>query len=169
MDTSPKPPAAPSPNLFDELTPEQLQRLLQGQTLADQGHFTEEELAQLLAEPQPDFTHETPGGALAGAIANTGNGLANSLHARVLRGDRRANIEQQGQLAGEFANLLRSPQAAPGAAPGTGAMPGMEPKVINMLDFIPELRPPPRKVMPQEAIDRRNQGVRGLVPFSFGG
>lgn len=98
--------------LFDSLTPEQLAALLQGSTLQDEGTLLQQQLAELLG-PTEHRQYSTPIGAGLGGIAEAIDGTANAFHAAALRGDQRKNLEAQGKLKGDFAQLLRGPQRDP--------------------------------------------------------
>jgi hypothetical protein len=103
---------APTDDLFSQLTPEQLQALLQGGTLQDKGGLLAQQLEQLMG-PTEHREYSTPLGAGLGGIAEAMDGTANAFHAKALRGQQQQNIDAQGKLVGDYAQLLRPPQAAP--------------------------------------------------------
>lgn len=99
-------------DLFSQLTPEQLQALLQGGTLQDKGGLLAQQLEQLMG-PAEHREYSTPLGAGLGGIAEAMTGTANAFHAKALRGQQQENIDAQGDLVGKYAQLLRPPQGAP--------------------------------------------------------
>lgn len=101
-------------SLFDNLTPEQLAALLQGSTLQDEGTLLQQQLAELLG-PTEHRQYSTPLGAGLGGIAEAMDGTANAFHAKALRGQQQQNLDAQGKLKGDFAQLLRGPKPDPAA------------------------------------------------------
>lgn len=118
-----QPTTPPSANPFANLTPEQLNQLLQGGVLQDQGSLLDRELEQLLGAPTQHVEHTSPIGAGLGAIAEALDGTANAFHAKALRGERAKNLEAQSKMVGSFGDLLRgpsAPQAGAAASPAAG-------------------------------------------------
>jgi hypothetical protein len=124
-------------NLFDSLTPEQLEALLQGSTLQDKGSLLNEQLQQLMAGDPQHVEHSTPMGAALGGLAEALGQGVNAYHVKALRGDQQKNLDAQGKLKGDFGKLLRSPKA-----------PGMSPD--ELAPYSPSPSMPPMMAAPEE-------------------
>ena len=117
-------------NLFDSLTPEQLEALLQGSTLQDKGSLLNEQLQQILAGDPQHVEHSTPLGAGLGGLAEALGQGVNAYHIKALRGDQQKNLDAQGKLKGEFGKLLRGPQA-----------PGLPAEALSQYNPAPSMPP----------------------------